>query len=85
MDKSTTIAAIIIGTVFELVALFVIVRLWLRRRMPIVPRIIFSIILLVPFFGLMIFAFIGIDLDKNPDKEDTQSDRVANIGGGDGN
>ena len=59
-------------------------RLWLRRRMRIIPRILVSLVLLIPFFGLMIYFFIGSDLDKNPDRMDTQSDSDAFYGGGGG-
>ena len=79
MNKLTIIAA----AVFELVSFIVIIRLWLRRRMRIIPRMLVSLILLVPFFGLLIFIFIGSDLGKNPDRMNTQSDSDAFYGGGD--
>ena len=80
MDTFTIIA----GAVLELVALIVIVRLWVRRRMRIIPRIFMSIILLVPFFGLLIYAFVGIDLGRNPDRMHTQTDSDAFSDGGGG-
>jgi uncharacterized protein with PQ loop repeat len=80
MDKFTIIA----GAVFELVGLIIIVRIWRRRRMRIIPRIFFSIVLLIPFFGLLIYGFLASDLEKNPDRMDTQSDSDAFYGGGGG-
>jgi bacteriorhodopsin len=77
MDKFTIIA----GAILELVGLIVIVRLWLRRRMRIIPRILFSVVLLIPFFGLLIYAFLASDLEKNPDRMDFQSDSDAFYGG----
>ncbi|HZF02154.1 MAG TPA: hypothetical protein VE344_09700 [Methylomirabilota bacterium] len=73
---------ICLGTL-EAIALYVIAGLWLRRRTRIIPRIFWSIILLIPLFGLVMFFFIGSDLDKNPDKIETQSDRDAFYGGPD--
>jgi bacteriorhodopsin len=80
MDKLTIIA----GAILELVALIVIIRLWLQRRVRIFPRIFFSIVLLIPFFGLLIYAFVASDLEKNPDRTDSQSDSDAFYGGGGG-
>ena len=80
MDTFTITA----GAVLELLAFIVILRLWIRRRMGIIPRIFVSIILLVPFFGLLIYAFVGIDLDRNPDRMNTQTDSDAFSDGGGG-
>jgi len=80
MDKFT----IIVGSVFEVVALCVLVRLWIRKHFTIIPRILVSLILLVPFFGLLIYILIRIDLPKNPDRMDSQSDYDAFSDGGGG-
>ena len=78
------IFTIIVGAVLEWIALVVIVTLWYERRMRIIPRILMSIVLLIPFFGLLIYVFIRSDLNKNPDRIDTQSDSDAFHGGGRG-
>lgn len=65
-------------SVFEVISLWLIVRLWVqKRRMPIIPRIFWSLMLLVPVFGLIMFGFICSDLDKNPDHMETDTDRNA--------
>jgi hypothetical protein len=69
MDKF----AIILFAVLEAIAL-VVARLWLRRRHRIVPRILWSLLLLVPLFGLLIYGFVVIDLDKNPERMEKQAD-----------
>jgi hypothetical protein len=48
MDKPTVIA----GTILELVALIVIVRIWMRRPLRVVSSVFWSLVLLVPFIGL---------------------------------
>jgi energy-coupling factor transporter transmembrane protein EcfT len=76
MDKFT----IIMGAVFELAALFVIARLWRWRRLRLIPRILVSVIFLVPFvfaFYFLFFVFADWDVfsvvtfDKIPKKTDT--------------
>jgi hypothetical protein len=78
-----TFVAIIL-CLLEVVAVCVCVRLWFqKRRMRIIPRIFWSIVLLIPFFGLLMFVFIASNPDKNPDRQDTQADRDATtIAGG---
>jgi hypothetical protein len=73
---------IIVLSLLEVVALYTIGRLWLRRRLRIVPRIFWSVVLLVPLFGLLMFVFIVSELDQNPDRMDTGSDSDAFYGGG---
>ena len=75
---------ILIG-IFEAVALVVIVRLWIRPRHRLAPRILWSIILLVPLFGLLMYGFIVADLEKHPhEKCESQADSDAFYGGGGG-
>jgi TRAP-type mannitol/chloroaromatic compound transport system permease small subunit len=68
---------IIIAVVAELVALCVITRLWIQRRMSLVPRILVSVLFLIPFVFLVYFAyfeFIGRETilgSKNPKRADT--------------
>lgn len=54
MDKST----LIIGVIFEFIALIVIMRLWMRRPLRPVSSALWSAILLVPFFGLVFYFFL---------------------------
>ena len=79
MDKF----AIIVFAVLEVVALIVLARLWLQRRHRITPRILWSIALLVPLLGLLMYCFLtGVEPEKNPDRMDSQADRDAISGGG---
>ena len=80
MDRS----AIIVFVVLEVMALIVVARLWLRRRHRIIPRILWSLLLLVPLFGLLMYGFIVINLDKNPERMDSQADNDAFYGAGGG-
>ena len=65
MDTKLIIAL----SVLEAIALVVIVRLWLmrRRRMSVVARILWSLILLVPGFGLIMYGFIHSQTEEQPD------------------
>jgi hypothetical protein len=78
------ILVIIALSVLEVAALYTIARLWLRRRLRIVPRIFWSAVLLVPLFGLLMYVFIVSDLDQNPSREDGQGESDAFYFGGDG-
>ena len=80
MDRS----AIIVFVVLEVMALIVVARLWLRRRHCIIPRILWSLFLLVPLVGLLMYGFIVINLDKNPERMDSQADKDAFYGAGGG-
>jgi len=78
MDIST----FIILSIFEVIGVCVSVHLWFqKRRLKILPRVLWSIFLLVPFFGLLAYIFLRSDLDKNPDRMDTRADSDAFIGG----
>jgi len=44
----------------ELVALIVIARLWIQRRMSLVPRILLSVLFLVPFVFMVWFAYFEL-------------------------
>jgi hypothetical protein len=62
--RMNTFAIILLG-LLEMIAWVVIVRLWLRRRHRILPRILWSVVLLVPLFGLVFYGFIASDLEKH--------------------
>ena len=73
----------IILLVFEIIGVCFSVQLWSKPKpMKIVPRIFWSVVLLVPVFGLLMFIFITNDLDRNPDRKETRSDHDAFLGGG---
>ena len=59
---------LIILSALEIVAICVGVDLWFQeKRMTILPRIFWSLVLLIPFFGLLAFGFIRLTGEKNPD------------------
>jgi hypothetical protein len=77
------ILLIVVLSVLEAVGLFLAVRLWLRHRLRVLPRIFWSLFLLVPLFGLLMYGFILSDLDENPDNaRSSPSDSDAFFGGG---
>jgi len=48
---------ITIAVICELVAVFLVARLWIQRRMRLLPRILVSILLLIPFVFMVYFAY----------------------------
>ena len=73
--------AIIGLAVLELVALIVVARLWICRRHRLIPRILWSLLLLVPLFGVLMYGFLANDGEKNPGQMDSQADSDAFYGG----
>ena len=71
--------AVILGSLSEVVALIFIARLWTRRRAKFVPRLLWSVLLLVPFFGLMVFLFLHEEPEGHPD---IVGDSGWNVGSG---
>src|SRR3954465_5413844 len=60
-------AGLVLG-VCELAALFVIMRLWSRkRRMRVIPRLLWSVVLLIPFFGILFYGFTRSDPEAHSD------------------
>ena len=60
--------AIVILSVCELAALIAIVRLWSRkRRMRVITRLLWSVVLLIPFFGLLFYGFTRSDPEGHSD------------------
>lgn len=75
---------VIVLALFEMAALILVARLWLcRRRMRIVPRVFWSLVLLVPVFGLMLYALIHNDPDAHPEYME-ESGSADDVGGGPG-
>ena len=75
------LTVIIVGSVAELIALLLIVRLWRRRSMGLVARVFWSVFLLVPFVGLATYGFIHADSGTHPIKShDTTGKTDAGLG-----
>ena len=63
-----TTKQLILGSVFEVISLIVVVRIWLKRyHKSRVARLFWSIVLLVPFFGLIAYYFLTEAPDRHPD------------------
>jgi uncharacterized membrane protein YgcG len=75
---------IILFGVLEIVALIVIVRLWLRRRVKLVPRLLWSVVLLVPFFGLVAYVFLHEETEGHPYTSGDSGWNVGSSGNGGG-
>jgi hypothetical protein len=74
---------VILSSLFEIVALIVIIRLWMRRRVKIFPRVLWSVILLVPFFGLLVYFFLHEEPEGHPYRVGDSGWNVGSNGGGD--
>ena len=69
-----TTSQIILLVVLEMIALGVIIHLWLRRRrLRLWRRVLWSVVLLVPFAGILIYALTRSDPDEHPYDTDTTS------------
>jgi hypothetical protein len=75
---------IIVGSILELIALYVMAKVWRAPRWRGWRRILVSIILLIPFFGLLIYVFLKNDLAPNPGYWETQADTDATNDSGHG-
>jgi len=64
------IPVIIIASIAEMIALFIIVRLWRRHTVGISARIFWSFFLLVPVIGLAIYGLIHADPGRHPIKSE---------------
>lgn len=73
MDKPM----LILGAIIEIVALIVIVRLWMRRPSRVVSSVFWSLVLLVPFFGLFLYFFLR-------EEPPAHGEHVADFGSGGG-
>jgi hypothetical protein len=80
MDRPT----LIVGAIFELIALIVIVRLWMRRPLRVVSSVFWSVMLLVPFIGLFLYFFLRDDPPSHPDCVRDASGGSGGGGVGDG-
>ena len=72
----TTEQTILVG-LLEAVALLVIVRLWrTEKRMSWFARLMWTIVLLVPLMGVLLYAFLRNNPDENPDDNVTFSEKT---------
>jgi hypothetical protein len=71
------LCAVIIITVLEIAGACVVARMWTRRKTRILPRLFWSVVLLVPFIGLLMYGFTKVDPEVHPydsNEEDPGSD-----------
>jgi hypothetical protein len=71
----------------EAIGLFLIGRLWLRpRKMSVPARLVWSAVLLIPLFGVIIYGFLRAKPDEHPYDTDTTSGAAESQsqGGSDG-
>jgi uncharacterized protein with PQ loop repeat len=66
---------IITGTVLEIVALIVAVRLWRQKRRGRVSKLFWTVVLLIPFFGLLIYGFLAV----NPESQADHNENTAGV------
>lgn len=58
----------ILAGAFEVIALVVILRMWMmRRHKRVAVRLLWSIVLLVPIFGLLAYIFLRENPERHPD------------------
>lgn len=60
MTDSPLLAYAVVGAL-EIVALYLIFRLWRRRSLGLISRVVWTLILLVPLIGLLIYGLIMCD------------------------
>ena len=78
-----TTSQIVLLSISEVVALFFIARLWLKRgRLGAVARVFWSIILLVPVLGVILYGFCLNDPDAHPYDTDTTSGSAQSFADG---
>jgi len=76
-----TTEKLILGGVFELVALIIVFRIWLKRcHKSFIARLLWSLVLLVPFFGLVAYFFLTDGPDRHPYDSDTMSGTATSVG-----
>jgi len=64
---------IITGTVFELVAMIVTLRLWHQKRRGKVGKLFWTVVLLIPFFGLLLYSFLTLNPESQNDHNENTS------------
>ena len=72
----TTEQKVVLG-ILEAIALAVIVRLWWRGgKTSLLERVVWTLVLVVPLLGILIYAFLRINPDENSDDNVTFSERA---------
>lgn len=82
----TTSRLILLG-VFEIIALLVIARIWVKRRhRRLIVRLIWSAVLLVPGFGVLAYFFLSENTDEHSfDDHPTASNAITEASDGSAN
>ena len=71
-------------SLFELVGLILLVRLWMRRPLRLLSCLFWSCVLLVPFFGLLVYGLLYEIPDAHSDNvPDTYHTGSSSADGGD--
>jgi energy-coupling factor transporter transmembrane protein EcfT len=81
---SVNTLAIILLSLFEIVALIVAARLMARSRVRFLSRVLWSLVLLVPFFGLMLYLFLHEEPEAHPYTTGDSGWNVGSSGNGGG-
>jgi hypothetical protein len=68
----------------EIVSLIVVIRLWRRPTGRFLPRLLWSIVLLVPLFGLLIYVFLREEPQAHPYSSSWSGFSRGTDGGSDG-
>jgi len=71
---------IILAVLLELAALVLIVRVWQHKHRNWVAKFFWSVLLLIPFFGLLFYGFLTINPESQSDH--TEDSVGARTGGG---
>jgi hypothetical protein len=64
---------------FEIVAIIAIIRLWRQKRRHWASKLFWSVLLVIPVFGLLFYGFITITPEA---QEDHTEDRIGADAGG---
>jgi hypothetical protein len=83
VDRTAFYLQILLWAVCEPIALVVVIRLWIKRPHRNIPtRIIWSLILLIPLFGLIAYFFLNENPSTHPYDTDTTSGSAVAVDDG---
>lgn len=78
-----TTQQLIVFAAFEIIGLLVILRMWMKRwPRRIVIRLLWSVLLLVPAFGLFMYFVLREDPDEHPYDTDTMRESAESVESG---
>lgn len=78
----TTQQLFVLG-VFEIIGLLVILRMWMKRwHRRVVIRLLWSVLLLVPAFGLLMYFVLRENPDEHPYDTDTMRESAESVESG---